>query len=224
MIATEGVKSIAPFDCYLGIAGLPFKMTVEMMLRLAYWAQNQCSYQDAEDTVCNIDGIYVNDDTIRLVANHVGNIIFEQDCRRAEEAYALVNSGKMPYTRDKAGVLYIETDGAALNTRLKDNNNSSWRENKLGVVFSSDNIRFWTDKHGDRQHKIQRREYTSYIGSVDEFKKHLFSCAIRNGYGLYKETVLLSDGAAWIRNMREELFPDAQHILDYYHLCEAVIK
>jgi hypothetical protein len=44
----------------------------------------------------------------------------------------------------------------------------------------------------------------------------------RSGYGHYKETVILSDGATWIRNMAEELFPDAQQILDYFHLCENV--
>ena len=222
LVASEGIKSIAPLDYFLGIAGLPFKITVEMMLRLAYWAQNQCSYQAAEKTVNDIDGIYVNDDTIRLVANNIGSIVFTEDCRRAEESYSLIDSGKMPYDRTKPGVLYIEADGAALNTRQMDNNNSTWRENKLGVVFSSDNMRSWTDKKGNRRHRILRREYTSYIGNVGAFKKHLLACALRNGYGLYKETVLLSDGAVWIRNMKDELFPDAQHILDYFHLCENV--
>lgn len=197
-------------------------MTVEMMLRLAYWAQNQCSYQMAERTVDEVDGIYVNDDTIRLVANHIGEIVFAEDCRRAEESYSIMNRCKTPYKRNKKGILYIETDGAVLNTRHKDSNNSTWRENKLGVVFSSDNIHTWTDKHGNRQHRIKKREYTSYIGSVSEFKKHLLACAVRNGYGLYEKTVILSDGATWIRNMSEELFPDAQHILDYFHLCENV--
>jgi hypothetical protein len=209
-------------DSFLGISKLPFKMTVEMMLRLAYWAQNQCSYQMAERTVDEVDGIYVNDDTIRLVANHIGEIVFAEDCRRAEESYSIMNRCKTPYERNKKGVLYIETDGAVLNTRHKDSNNSTWRENKLGVVFSSDNIHTWTDKHGNRQHRIKKREYTSYIGSVSEFKKHLLACAVRNGYGLYEKTVILSDGATWIRNMSEELFPDAQHILDYFHLCENV--
>jgi transposase len=35
-----------------------------------------------------------------------------------------------------------------------------------------------------------------------------------------KVQVLLSDGAAWIRNMGEELFPNAVQILDFYHLAE----
>ncbi|MDR1297020.1 MAG: hypothetical protein LBO05_06545 [Deltaproteobacteria bacterium] len=45
---------------------------------------------------------------------------------------------------------------------------------------------------------------------------------IGNGHGIYKNTVLLSDGATWIRLMKEELFDNCQQILDYYHLCEKI--
>jgi hypothetical protein len=168
-------------------------------------------------------GIKVNDDTVRQVTNYVGNLVFKRDCELAESEFKRLCSGKLGFPRvKKRGVLYIETDGAAVNTRIKDEEGSSWRENKLGMVFSSDNIHSWTDKHGDKQRQIQKREYISYIGSAEEFKKHLFACAIHNGYGSYDKTVLLSDGATWIRNMRDEIFPDAQQILDYFHLCENV--
>jgi hypothetical protein len=219
----EGISAVVPMDCYLGITDLPFKMTAEAMLEVAFWAQNQASYQAAEEAVFKSVGIRVNDDTVRLIANHIGSMVFERDCESAEAAYDRLISGKLSFPeRKKPGVLYIEADGAALNTREKDNDGSTWRENKLGVVFSSDNIHFWTDKKGDRQHRIGKREYVSYVGSAEEFKKHLFACAVRNGYGTYGETIILSDGATWIRNMKEELFPDAQQILDYYHLCENV--
>jgi hypothetical protein len=118
--------------------------------------------------------------------------------------------------------VYILTDGAALNTRLKDEFGSSWRENKLGEVFTSKDIRYWTNHKGERQHQILRKEYISFVGAAEEFKKHLLACAIRNGYGQYNETVVLGDGATWIRNMVVELYPDAQQILDYFHLCENV--
>jgi hypothetical protein len=223
LMANEGITSIVPMDYYLGILGLPFKMTVDAMLEVAFWAQNQSSYQAAEEALLKAVGIRVNDDTVRLVANCIGSRVFEKDCESAEMAYKKLISGKLSFPESKKpGVLYIETDGAALNTREKDNDGSTWRENKLGVVFSSDNIHFWTDQKGARQHRIEKREYVSYVGGVDEFKKHFFACAIRNGYGSYGETVILSDGATWIRNMKEELFPDAQQILDYYHLCENV--
>jgi len=216
------VNSIYPLDSYMGIAGLPFKMTPAAMLEVAYWAQNQSSYQRAEDAIFKIMRVKINDDTVRLVSNFVGSLVFENDCMKATEAMALLDSGKLDCPKNKSGVLYILADGAALNTRTKNEEGSSWRENKLGEVFSTDNIHCWTDHKNKKQHKILKREYTSYVGSADEFKKHLFSMALRNGYGKYKQTVVISDGATWIRNMVGELFPDAQQILDYYHLCENV--
>lgn len=222
LLSSFGIKSTAPLDSYLGVAGLPFKITPSAMLRIAYWAQNQSSYQRAEMAIAEAMHVHVNDDTIRQITNYVGDMVFKNDCKRAEETYAQLGSGKMKFTNDKNGVVYIETDGAALNTRYKDENGSTWRENKLGEVFSTENIYFWTNSKGKRQHQLLKREYVSFIGSAAEFKKHLLACAIRNGYGKFKETVVLSDGATWIRNMVEEIFPDAQQILDFFHLCENV--
>jgi hypothetical protein len=219
----EGIRAVVPMDDYLQLTGLPFKITPEVMINTAYWAQSQGSYQEAEEAIIRAHGFRINDDTIRQVTNYVGEIVFKEDCRQADDAYNRLNQGKLRFpAKKKKGVLYIEADGAALNTRSKDQAGSSWRENKLGIVFSSDNIYTWTNKHGERQRQILKREYVSYVGGVHEFKKHLLLCALKNGYGEYEKTVLISDGAAWIRNMREELFPDALHILDYYHLCENV--
>ena len=216
------VRSIVPLDSYLGLAGLPFKITPAAMLKIAYWAQNQSSYQRAEDAISEALHIRVNDDTVRHVANYVGSMAFKNDCIRAEEAYSQLRNGKIRGSKSTKGVVYIQTDGAALNTRTRDESGSSWRENKLGEVFNSENIRYWTDRKGERRHSIGQREYTSYVGSVSEFKKHLLACAIRNGYGRFSDAVILSDGATWIRNMVGELFPDAQQILDFFHLCENV--
>jgi len=218
----NGLKSVAPLDSYLGVAGLPFKITPTTMLKIAYWAQNQGSYQRAEEAITEAMQINVNDDTIRAVSNYVGGIVFKNDCQSAELAMAKLESGKLRFPNNISGVVYIQTDGAALNTRFKDEEGSTWRENKLGEVFTSKDLYFWTDKKGKRQHRLLRKEYVSFIGAASEFKKHLLACALRGGYGRYKKAVILSDGAAWIRNMAEEIFPDAQQILDFYHLCENV--
>jgi hypothetical protein len=198
-------------------------MTPEVMLNAAYWAQGQCSYQEAEESILRAYQLKINDDTIRQVANYIGSLVFQEDCKQAESAFNKLNQGRLQFPdRKKKGILYIEVDGAALNTRSKDANGSSWRENKLGIVFSSDNVYTWKNHRGEKQRQIMKREYVAYIGSVSEFKKHVLSCALKNGYGKYEKTVMISDGATWIRNMREELFPDAQQILDFYHLCENV--
>jgi hypothetical protein len=41
LVKLNGLKSVAPLDSYLGLAGLPFKITPYAMLKIAYWAQNQ---------------------------------------------------------------------------------------------------------------------------------------------------------------------------------------
>ena len=222
LLRLSGAKSVVPMDSYLGLSGLPFRITPAAMLKIAFWAQNQSSYQRAEDAILEALHISINDDTIRQVTNFVGEMIFQNDCTKADEAYLALSCGKLKFDQTKSGVVYIQTDGAALNTRLKDESGSSWRENKLGEVFTSKDLRYWTNRKGERQHQILRKEYISFVGAADEFRKHLLACALRNGYGKFKETVVLSDGATWIRNMVEELFPDAQQILDFFHLCENV--
>lgn len=219
----KGIQSklngnVIPLDNLLGIDTLPFKMTREMMCEVAFWAQNQTSFRASETIMKKIYGAEITFETIRQVADYVGKIVFEEDTNKANEMYK--NIGKIEFLKNKKGILYIQTDGSALNTRKKDKNGSTWRENKLGIVFSSDNIRTYTNKKGEKTRHILKREYTSYIGSVEEFKKYLFDCSIRNGYGQYETVIILGDGAVWIWNMCEELYPDAIQILDLFHLCE----
>jgi len=218
----NGAKSIVPLDYYLGIAGLPFKITPMAMLHIAYWAQNQLSFQRAEEALHNIRGMDLNDDTIRAVTNFVGSVVFANECKKAEESINKLENGQLRSSNDTEGTLYIQMDGAAINTRIQNETGSTWRENKLGEVFSTEDIHYWTDKKGKPRHCLTSRQYISYLGGVCEFKKHLFYCALRKGYGRFKKTIVLSDGAAWIRNVVEDLFPDAQHIIDYFHLCENV--
>jgi len=218
LLETEDVKCIAPMDIVLRIADLPFKVTREMMCEVAFWGQNQSSYKAASSVIKKVYGVSISSETVRAITDCVGKIVFDEDRKEAEETYknaARINRGKV-----KEGVLYIQADGAALNTRTKNNEGSTWRENKLGVVFSSDNVKRTVNKKGGTESDILKKEYTSYVGSCIQFKMHLFACAIRNGYGQYKETVLLSDGASWIKNIADELFPDAVLILDLFHLCE----
>jgi hypothetical protein len=193
-----------------------------MMIEVAYWAQNQCSYQAAEDAIFKIFSVRINDDLIRKVTNYIGSIIFNNDTIDANINYDLLQSGKLKYDNKKdINNLYIEIDGSAINTRIINKDKTTWRENKLCVVFNSNNIRFWHDKKSNElRHTINKREYCSYIGSVDIFKKYVFSTALKNGLTRAKDIILINDGATWIRNIKEELFPEAQQILDFFHLSQ----
>jgi hypothetical protein len=91
------------------------------------------------------------------------------------------------------------------------------------LVFSTEYFkRSYDKKSKETKFRINKREYRAFVGDADTFKKHFFASALKNGYGSYKETVLLSDGAAWISSMKDELCPDAQQILDFHHLRKNV--
>lgn len=224
LFGKEGVKSIAPLDCFLGIDKLPFKLTAAVMLECAYWAQDQVSFQRAEEKIKRTINVSIDDDTIRKAADYIGKAVFEEDCKKANEVWTEFCTKPLAAEfKRKKGVLYIETDGSAVNTRTQDENGSTWRENKLAIFFSTDHVYKWKNKKGEACRRIEKKEYVSYIGSVSEFKKHVLAGAIRNGYGQYQKVVVLSDGAGWIASMKEELFgDDAIQILDFFHLSENV--
>jgi hypothetical protein len=215
--AGERRREIIPLDEYLRIAGLPFKMSPAMMAETAFWGQHESSFKSAEAMIRKCVATERTDALIREVTDYVGTQVVEEDTRRANPIEE--NMDKVPLKWSKPGILYIMVDGSAINTRKKDENGSSWRENKLGMVFASTDLR--TRKDGIT-HDILKKEYVSYVGTVEEFKKYLFECAVRNGYGEYEKTLIVSDGATWIRNMADELFPDAIQILDFYHLAENI--
>jgi hypothetical protein len=221
--AKNGAKMVFPLDEVFGLDVLPYKMTVRTMLEIAYWAKETCSFDAAEKALFRNTAIRVNAETIRAVVNTVGKIVFQNDVLEADRIYGILQSGRLRFPKIKHNhVLYLEVDGAMIHTRLRDDNGCLWKENKLGMAFSNKYFTYWCNKKGERQHKIGLREYVSYLGDVVNFKKLMFSMAIRNGYGEHKHTILLSDGATWIRNMHDELFPDTQQILDFFHLCENI--
>jgi hypothetical protein len=213
-------KEVIPLDEYLKINTLPFKMTRQVMSQTAFWGQNQGSFRMAETIMREKQGIEVSDSRIRQTTYYVGRQVYEEDGKKAGDPDRI--PGEMEYTQEKPGILYIMVDGAMINTLRKDENGSSWKENKLGIVFSSNEVRQRSRKTEQERGAcdILKKEYVTYLGGAEEFKKRLLAAAVEDGYGQYGQTVLISDGATWIRNMGKELFPDAVQILDLYHLAE----
>jgi len=186
------------------------------MTEIALYGQSQSSFDQARQMLQRALGLDINEETIRKVTESVGKAVFEEDTHRAEETIA--NIHKIDTSGQNDTVLYIMTDGAAVNTRIEDENGSTWRENKTVMVFTDKDM----IKRKDGGHIIVKKEYMAYIGRSEDFKKYVLDTAVRGGYGNVKAVVVIADGAAWIRNMCEEIFPDAVQILDYYHLKENI--
>ena len=224
------LKGVAPLDEYLGIDKLPFKVTCDMALRIAKIAIREPSYKDAENRMKEDFGITISDDRIRDIVNFIGGIVRAEDEKVTRETISgydpsLIQAGHRR-GRPPAGAftLYLETDGAMFNTRGKNKEGSSWKENKLALAFRSDKLLIGTDKDGNPTKRLGEREYISTTDGVEKLRDCFLALAIRNGLRDAYSVVILSDGAKWIRNTRKTYFPFAIHILDLCHLKENVSK
>ncbi|MDK2799318.1 MAG: hypothetical protein PWQ70_937 [Clostridiales bacterium] len=195
------------------------RITKAMVEVITYVAQMTSSFERASEVLKKLLKVEVSPTQIQIVSEEVGKKIFEKEMEKARQAYEKpeIAAPELPPAKRKDGKLYIFTDGMQINTRIEQNG-TTWREMKLGLVFTDKDV----IKRGEDKIKIVKKEYVSYFGSVTEFKKAIFAAAARAGYGKLKEVVVIADGAQWIWNMCDELFPDAVKILDYYHLSENV--
>jgi hypothetical protein len=211
--------SATPLDEKLELIELPYKMTKELMIEVAYYGQNQSSFSDASDMIKRALRMEINKETTRAVTEEIGRLVYEADTQKAK--LLLDNMHKIETVtepKEVKGTLYIMTDGAAVNTRVEDENGSTWRENKTAIVFTDKDM----IKRKDEGNIITKKEYTAFIGNVETFKGHVLRTAVNGGYGTLRDVVIVGDGATWIRNMGMELFPDAVQILDLFHLKENI--
>ena len=234
-----GGTSVYPMDIYMGIENLPFKVTVDAALRIARYGATSTSYMEAVSRLKETFGYSLSDNQVREITDYIGDIILAEDIRQKEERLASYHPKAMRIARrgrrPKDGfVLYCEVDGAMFNTRrskeetesLRKAGKSNWMENKLGVVFRSDELVDTGEKDDDGNSimRLGRREYVGTTQGVEEFRERLASTLLKNGMKEASAVVLISDGAPWIRRTREQYFPNATQILDLFHLKENVMK
>lgn len=212
-------KTFGQNDDLLGIHG-EHKITKDLVEIVTYTAQIIPGFKNAEEILSKLNGIEISTTQIKIIAEEVGAELFEQQMKIANRSY-LVPEKTAPSLLEKNkkdAILYILMDGSAVNTRIQDEDGSTWKEMKLGLTFLDKNV----IKRKNDNSIITKKEYVTYLGSVNEFKKVLFVSAAKAGYGKVKKVVVIGDGARWIWNMCKELFPDAENILDFFHMAENV--
>jgi hypothetical protein len=224
-------KFIFPVDIALGLNEIPIKLTRGALLTVAKMAAQCESYEMAEERLKEFTKISIGDDTIRKATTLLGKIVHENDMNNADVIWNELNTGRLQFqNHTKKHILYFQIDGSMLALREKDGEKingikgSEYHECKLVMAFSSDNMTTRIRSDGKTQNIICKREYGAIVGGVEPFYKLVLALAIRNNYGVYHKTVLISDGATWIRSLKQMLFPDCVHILDFYHLKEHIAE
>lgn len=170
-------RNIVPLDEYLGIDKLPFKVSIRAMIEIAFWGQNQASFNKAKEIIERTYNINISSDRILKITKFIGKIICEHNYSKALEIWN--NRANLDISNKiKNETLYIQADGAAVNTRIEDVNGSTWKENKLGIFFAESDLY----KRKDKSNIIEHKEYVSFIGSVDTFRILVFAKTVELKY------------------------------------------
>ena len=227
LMELEDRKSVFPLDIALGVDKLSFKMTYRMVAAVAREAVACDSYGEASEGILQIYHEKVSVSLVEQVTDYVGALAYNEQCKEAELARKLLEEDKRDNRKRRRrhdDILYIEMDGAMVHVRDKgkdpakgDPGRDGWRESKHAIAFHSSQITVYTDANGKRQHRIGMRDATGYIGSAEHFRNHLYAMARRNDCDRCTKVIVLADGAEWIGDLVDEMFPYAIHILDKFH-------
>lgn len=165
---------------------------------MVYFGQSDC-YQKGPEMLAKAIGIDVSRSQIHRVTDTYGNQVESQ----------LSSTRTLPPLSSK-DVLYVEVDGSMILTRR-----DGWKEVKVGRVFKGSDCL----DSGGSQSWIKRSQYVAYLGDSQEFKAKM-EPIIESYDQLGQRLVFICDGATWIRNWIQDVFPEATSILDYYHAIE----
>ena len=111
-------------DEYFGIDKLPFKVSIRAMIEIAFWGQNQTSFKRAKQLIKRVRNIDISYVTVMNITKFIGKIIFDYTYNKALKIWNNRCNIDINYI-NKKGTLYMQADGAAVNTRVEDENGST---------------------------------------------------------------------------------------------------
>jgi hypothetical protein len=122
-----------------------------------------------------------------------------------------------PAGQDHTRPLGLSMDGGTMNIR-----GEGWKEFKTGTVYE-----VTTTTHVDSQtHEtvvVARGAHMAYraiLGDVKAFTPAFWALAVQRGVPQAADVVTTADGAEWIWNVTDDLFPQSVQIVDWYHATQ----
>ena len=119
-----------------------------------------------------------------------------------------------PAGADHDRPLGVSLDGGKMHIR-----GESWKEFKVGTVYEVVSVPELDGETGewvDTAHGVNMT-YRAVLGRVDEFAPALWALAVEQQVPQAAQVSVTADGADWIWNLADDLFPDSVQIVDWYH-------
>lgn len=216
-------QGFCPRDQHLGLEGSCLSPAVTRMVAAV---GALVSFEEGSQLLQELAGVPVNAKQVERAAEALGVEIAEDEKRDVTP----VGEQLVPST------LYLGVDGTAIPMRVEElrghhgkqpDGSSKTREVKLCTV--------WSAEARDAEDRPMRDEgsvtYTAAIESAatlnadpapSAFTQRVLREASRRQFTAAQRTVVIGDGAPWIWNIAQELFPRAIQIVDRFHVKQTL--
>jgi len=199
-----------PLDLQLGQSAREVSPGVERALALL---SAHLPFSKAEQILAELTAVRLSARQIETIAESLGakaqHLQQQEEQQAATEGLVETSGPNQPAPR----TFIIEIDGVQIG--LQD---GRWQEVKCGVIYE---LSQRVEIQAERWELLQRWR-CALRGGVVEFRRRLWALCLRAGIRRQDRLVVIGDGAEWIDQTVEWLFPKALRILDYYHASERV--
>jgi hypothetical protein len=148
---------------------------------------------------------------VRVSSEKIQSLVAADGVKAADYLKREPEEAKPQVADSKEDPLYVTLDGGMVFVDKR------WQEVKLGCIYRAE------DKVEGKRGELTARECVAVRGNPDALAELLWPRAVVAGSN-QRKVVVLGDGARWIWNLAEHLFPDRVEILDWYHADEHISK
>jgi hypothetical protein len=137
--------------------------------------------------------------------------------RREQQLQELEQDNILPPCKaNEHQVLVVGLDGGRVQTRLKNEDGTRYREDKVATVTS------YISGENTTDHQPQKlvSSHLATMEPVGKFGRLARLEAERRGIRNAQQVIVMGDGAAWIDGVADRHFPAAVRIVDWYHATE----
>ena len=156
------------------------------------WASQNDNYKAASACLERILRIPCDDSQLHRLTDDYGSLLEEQTEQLSEKVF--LHNEQVSQTVKETNVVYAMADGCQLPTRPCEAN-GSWKEMKLGRVFSEQNhLRI-----SGKKNVIRSSSYVAHFGNNKDFTSK-FEQVVDHYEKLGEQLVFINDGAKWIND------------------------
>lgn len=200
--------------------GIPsFGPSVEVAQKVSHAAVTARSFELAAEVLKEHAGMSLSAKQVRLNSESEGKRVAAASAAAVE---SFRKGGRIEGPSVAPDLIVVTADGGRIQTRQDDEEGGAWKEDKVGAIYDASPRKDPAARQAQQYDgaKAGMKTYAATMQCWEEFGWMLCVEAHQRGYATAKEKLFISDGAQSLRTLRQDQFPEATFILDWYHAVE----